>query len=78
MCIWNRKGFRTATGVGLAVFLLGCAYGHFQDMLAGNHAPYNAGPGIWLLDVVIPLTILGLLVARGRLRKGEGINEYSG
>lgn len=78
MCIWNRKGFRTATGVGLAVFLLGCAYGHFKDMLAGNYAPYNAGPGIWLLDVVIPLTILGLLVARGRLQKAEGISELPG
>jgi len=23
MCIWNRRGFRAATGVGLAVFFLG-------------------------------------------------------
>lgn len=78
MCIWNRRGFRTATGVGLAVFLLGCAYGHFKDMLAGNHAPYNAGPGIWLLDVVIPLTILGLLFFRRRLRKAERSHELPG
>jgi len=78
MCIWNRSGFRTATGVGLAVFLLGCAYGHFKDMLAGNYAPYNAGPGIWLSDMVIPLTILGLLGVRRRLRKAEGINELPG
>lgn len=78
LCISNRGGFRTATGVGLAIFLLGCAYGHFKDMLAGNYAPYNAGPGIWLLDVVIPLTILGLLCIRGRLRKAEGINEFPG
>jgi len=47
-------------------------------MLAGNYAPYNAGPGIWLLDVVIPLTILGLLFIRARLRKAEGINELPG
>lgn len=78
MSIWNRKGFRTATGVGLAVFFLGCAYGHFKDMLAGNYAPYNAGPGIWLADVVIPLTILGLLFFRRRLRKAGGINEFPG
>ncbi len=78
MCIWNRGGFRAATGVGLAVFFLGCAYGHFQDMLAGNYAPYNAGLAIWLADVVMPLTILGLLVVRGRLRKAEGINELPG
>jgi len=78
MCIWNRSGFRTATGVGLAVFLLGCAYGHLQAMLAGNYAPYNTGPGIWLMDVVIPLTILGLLGFRRRLGKAEKINELSG
>lgn len=78
MCIWNQGGFRAATGVGLAVFFLGCAYGHFQDMLAGNYAPYNAGLAIWLADVVMPLTILGLLVVRSRLRKVEGINELPG
>lgn len=69
MCIWIRGGFWTATGVGLAVFFLGCAYGHVKDMLAGNLAPFNAGPMIWLADVAIPLTILVLLFIRGRLDK---------
>ena len=78
MCIWNRGGFRTATGVGLAVFLLGCAYGHVKEMLAGDYAPYNAGPGIWLLDVVIPLTLLGLLCLRRRWRQTEATDEFSG
>jgi len=71
LCVWQRGNFWTATGIGQAVFLLGCAYGHWQDMLAGNVAPYNAGPGIWLYDVVIPLAILGLLAARRRLAPGS-------
>ena len=24
LCIWQRRGFRTATGIGYAIFLLGC------------------------------------------------------
>jgi hypothetical protein len=67
MCIWHRGGFWTATGVGWAVFLLGCAYGHAREMLAGNFAPMNAGLMIWLSDVMIPLAILGLLLLRRRL-----------
>lgn len=69
MCIWRRGEFWTATGVGLAVFLLGCAAGHLREALAGNFAPYNAGPGIWLADAVIPLTILGLLGVRRRVQR---------
>lgn len=69
LCIWLRGDFWTATGIGQAVFLIGCAYGHFQDLLAGNLAPYSAGAGIWLYDVVVPLIILGLLWARRRLTR---------
>jgi len=69
LCVWQRGNFWTATGIGQAVFLLGCAYGHGKDMLAGNLAPYNAGPGIWLYDVAVPLAILGLLWARRRLTR---------
>ncbi len=69
MCLWNRGGFWTATGVGLAVFLWGCAYGHFQETRTGNYAPLNAGVMIWLADVVMPLIILGLLFIRSRLAR---------
>jgi len=73
LCIWRRDGFWTATGVGLAVFYLGCAYGHLQDLLAhGNYAPFNAGLGIWVNDAAVPLTILGLLGARARLAPKRG------
>jgi Family of unknown function (DUF6790) len=68
MCIWQRRGFRTATGIGYAVFLLGCAYGHFQDMTQhGNFSPYNVGAVLWFNDLAIPVVILFLLLVRRHL-----------
>ena len=65
MCIWQRRGFRTATGIGYSIFLLGCAYGHLREMiLHGNFAPYNVGPVLWVNDLAVPLLILLLLVVR--------------
>ena len=69
MCIWQRRGFRTATGIGYAIFLLGCGYGHFRDMtLHGNFSPYNVGAVLWVNDLGIPVV---LAAARQR----EGIDE---
>jgi hypothetical protein len=68
LCIWQRGGFWNATGLGFAVFLLGCAYGHLRDLIvSSNYAPYNAGAGILFSDAVVPLLILGLLWDRSRL-----------
>jgi hypothetical protein len=68
MCIWQRRGFRTATGIGFAIFLLGCAYVHYRDMtLHGNLAPYNVGPVLWFNDLAVPLVILILLLVRRHL-----------
>jgi hypothetical protein len=68
MCLWQRQGFRTATGLGYATFLLGCAYGHLRDMSAhGNFAPYNVGPVLWVNDLAVPLAILILLFVRRHL-----------
>lgn len=65
LCIWLRQGFWTATGIGSAVFLLGCAYGHIRDMVKhGNEAIYNAGPVLWIGDLTVPLAILVLLFLR--------------
>jgi hypothetical protein len=63
LCIWQRRGFRTATGIGYAIFLLGCGYGHLREMIQdGNFAPYNVGPVLWVNDLAVPLFILILLV----------------
>lgn len=68
MSIWQRRGFRTATGIGFSIFLLGCGYGHFQDMtLHGNLAPYNVGPVLWINDLAVPVVILLLLLVRRHL-----------
>ena len=70
LCIWFRGDFWTATGIGVAVLLLGCTYGHVREIVVHhNYAPYNAGVGIFFYDAVIPVLILGLLWARARLTR---------
>jgi hypothetical protein len=72
LCIWQRRGFWTATGIGYATFLLGCAYGHLREMiLDGNFAPYNVGPVLWVNDLAVPLVILLLLFVRRHLTMGQ-------
>jgi len=72
MCIWQRRGFWTATGIGYSIFLLGCAYGHLREMiLDGNFAPYNVGPVLWVNDLAVPLVILLLLFVRRHLTTGQ-------
>lgn len=73
LCLRQRGGFWTATGIGSAIFLLGCVYGHFREMiLRGNLAPYNVGPVLWVNDVTIPLAILLLLWVRHHLALPSG------
>jgi hypothetical protein len=65
LCLWQRQGFWTATGIGYATFLLGCGYGHLREMIVQhNYAPYNVGPVLWLNDLAVPLAILILLMMR--------------
>ena len=72
LCIWQRRGFWTATGLGYAVFMLGCAYGHFRDMtLHGNFSPYNVGLILWVNDLAIPVVILILLLVRRYLASSQ-------
>ena len=72
LCLWLRREFWTATGIGSAVLLLGCSYGHIRDMiLHGNYAPYNVGPVLWLNDSSVPLVILILLLLRRRLLSNQ-------
>jgi Family of unknown function (DUF6790) len=68
LCLWLRRGFWTATGLGSAIFLLGCAYGHLREMIFhSNYAPYNVGVILWVNDIALPLIILLLLFLRWRL-----------
>ena len=68
MCIWQRRGFRTATGIGFGIFLLGCAHVHYRDMTQhGNFSPYNVGPVLWVNDLGVPVVILLILLVRRHL-----------
>lgn len=80
MMSFRRRGdFWTAAGLGAAVFLLGCAAGHFMDLFQkGNYAPYNVGPGIILYDVIMPVFLLVLLGIRGRLTREINPDGFSG
>ena len=43
LCLWQPGGFRTATGLGYAIFLLGCASGHLKEMIMqGNLLPITS------------------------------------
>jgi hypothetical protein len=76
LCSWHPGGFRTATGIGYAIFLLGCAFGHFREMiLKGNVAPYNVGPVLWINDLAVPLAILIVLWVRCHLAFFSGSNR---
>jgi hypothetical protein len=62
-------GFRAATVLVNAIFLLGDAAGHaHQMMVAGNFASGNAGP-VFYLDIILPVTTTALLLISGRDRE---------
>jgi len=78
LCIWQRRGFWTATGIGYAVFMLGCAYGHFRDMtLHGNFSPYNVRLVLWVNDLAVPVVILLLLLVRRHLASTQAATPAS-
>ena len=74
LCLWQRRGFWTATGIGYSIFLLGCAYGHLKEMIMQvNFSPYNVGPVLWVNDLAVPFGILTLLWIRQRLASTQPI-----
>ncbi|MDI3483465.1 MAG: hypothetical protein PWQ74_52 [Methanobacteriaceae archaeon] len=62
LCLKFRDDFWTATIIGFAVFYLGAAYIHIQDMFRGNYAPGNVGAPLYF-DIILPILLLGLLAA---------------
>lgn len=78
LCIWIRGNFWVATGIGSAIFGLGAAYGHIRDIIISqNFAINNAGPILWIGDILMPTLILGLLVAYRALNKEGNISASS-
>ena len=67
LSIRNRGGFRTATAIAAAVFLLGADVVHVKDIVeSGNFAPGNAGL-ILFGNFLRPAVIIGLLIAQKRV-----------
>ncbi len=63
LCIWVRRNFWYATGIGESIFGLGAACVHIREIiLHHNYAPDNAG-FILYSDIVLSVIILGLLLA---------------
>src|SRR5450830_1818828 len=60
--IWFRKEFWLATAIIAAVTMAGCGVGHVREIIVNNNwAPGNAGLGIWLQTVLVPITLLVLV-----------------
>lgn len=63
LCYWFRDGFWLATLIPFAVFLLGAAALHIQEMAVKKN--YNVGNVLIVLpDILMPLTIAVLLVLK--------------
>ena len=45
VCIWRRDAFWTATGLGVAIFYLGCAYGHGGNNRGREFSPLQRRGG---------------------------------
>jgi uncharacterized membrane protein len=73
LCLVFGEGFRSATAIAEAVWLLGDAVGHMKQMVANNnHAEYNSG--IFLIfELAMPVLILGLVFYHRRLSLPSGI-----
>jgi hypothetical protein len=68
---WQRGNVWIAAAVARAIFLLGAALVHIKELLQkGNCKPGNCG-WVFVLDIVFPITDLGLLIGYQRLKRGE-------
>lgn len=68
LCLFFSSMFRLATIVGQAVFLLGAAYGHLQQMQsAQNMSPGNSGAALYT-DIAVPPILLVLWIVHRVMR----------
>lgn len=65
LCIWFRKNFWLATGLGWSLFLIGAGIGHVRELVINNNfAPYNYG--YIAPDLLVPLLIFVFLFLNHR------------
>ncbi len=65
--------FRLATAIFVNVYLLGCAIGHFHQIITEHNVSINnAGPILWVGDIAVPLLVLvTVLIAEGKRRTDQ-------
>jgi len=69
LCLWFRKDFWLATAIVASVTMVGCGVGHVLEIVYHNNwSPYNAGPGIWIQTVLLPIALLTLVYCYRRLK----------
>jgi len=69
LCIWFRKDFWLATAIVASVTMAGCGVGHVIEIVTKNNwSPYNAGPGIWIQTVALPIVLLTLVYFYRKLK----------
>ena len=69
LCYWLRGNFWVSTAIAIAIFQLGAAAVHIQQIIvAQNYSPDNAGI-ILYTDIITPLILIGLLAY---LRRASG------
>jgi hypothetical protein len=63
LSLWRSYDFRLAVTLPFAIFLLGSAAQHIDEMIRQhNYAPNNAGVILWFGDIFIPLLFLVLVL----------------
>jgi hypothetical protein len=69
LCLFVRGSFWLAAILANSFFLLGCMAGHIRSLAeSGNLAAYNIGPNIIIMDLIVPLTLIGLYVIYKKLK----------
>jgi len=59
LALWRGYEMRLAATLANAIFLFAAAAQHIQMMLVDhNYAPNNAGPVLWIADIVYPIVFL--------------------
>lgn len=69
LCLFIRGNFWLAAIIAESFFLFGCMVGHVRALVvSGNLAAYNIGPNIIMIDLVMPLVLIGLYVVYRKMK----------
>lgn len=80
LCYWIRDHFWVAAGITPSIFALGAGTVHVQELLLReNWSPGNWGPGVLFGNLLIPLTVLGLVAWYARSEgAGRAARDHPG